>query len=77
MSTHATSESRDEPTAESTFEESADEAEVGPEAADADSGTSDEPAPMDPFEVHDAAATFGASTRRLPNTVDGENTYLG
>jgi|GEM_PF-1583277 len=72
MSTHATTETRDAPTAESTFDEpniEADAAEPG--------SSDDEPAPMDPFDAHDAAATFGGSTRRLPNTVDGENTYLG
>lgn len=69
MSTHATPETRDEPTAETVFDES--ETDAG-----SDSG-GDEPAPMDPFDAHDAAATFGGSTRRLPNTVDAENKYLG
>ncbi|QLH82758.1 hypothetical protein [Halosimplex pelagicum] len=71
MSTHATPETRDAPTAETTFEEPEIEAD-----AESDS-CGDEPAPMDPFDAHDAAATFGSSTERLPNTVDSENTYLG
>ncbi|QLH77718.1 hypothetical protein HZS55_10580 [Halosimplex rubrum] len=73
MSTHATPETRDGSTAESTFGEPEPKIE-----ADAESDSSvDEPAPMDPFDAHDAAATFGSSTERLPNTVDAENAYLG
>ncbi|WP_436930477.1 hypothetical protein [Halosimplex halobium] len=70
MSTHATTETRDAPTAET----ATDEPEI---EADADEPSDDGPAPMDPFDAHDAAATFGASTRRLPNTVDAENKYMG
>ncbi|WP_436909894.1 hypothetical protein [Halosimplex marinum] len=70
MSTHATPETRDAPTAETTTGDTEFE-------ADASDSSDDEPAPMDPFDAHDAAATFGASTRRLPNTVDAENKYLG
>jgi len=70
MSTHATPETRDAPTAESTFDEPDFE-------TDAETGPADEPAPIDPFDAHDAAATFGGSTERLPNTVDAENKYLG
>jgi hypothetical protein len=69
MSAHATPETRDAPTAENTFDES--ETDTGLDSSD------DEPAPIDPFDAHDAAATFGTSTERLPNTVDAENKYLG
>jgi hypothetical protein len=71
MSTYATPETRDAPTAETTFDESEAEADAGTDPSD------DEPAPIDPFDAHDAAATFGSSTERLPNTVDAENKYLG
>ncbi|ELZ21767.1 hypothetical protein C475_18511 [Halosimplex carlsbadense 2-9-1] len=67
MSTHATPETRDAPTAESPT----DETTTGRER------DADEPAPIEPFDAHDAAATFGSSTERLPNTVDAENKYLG
>jgi hypothetical protein len=70
MSTHATPETRDAPTAETTF----DEPETG---VDAGTDPSDEPAPMDPFDAHDTAATFGDSTERLRNTIDDANAYLG
>lgn len=36
-----------------------------------------EPEPLDPFETHNAAATFDASdTERLPNTVDEKNEHV-
>jgi len=72
MSTHATPETRDAPTAETTFDERAADTNAAESGNDGD-----EPAPIDPFDAHDAAATFGSSTERLPNTVDAENTYLG
>jgi len=74
MSTHATPETRDAPTAETTFEETTDE--FATDAGGSETGA-DEPAPLDPFDAHDGAATFGSSTERLPNTVDAENAYLG
>jgi hypothetical protein len=42
-------------------------------------GTDDgDPTSVDPFETHNSAATFSTdSTHRLPNTIDGENTYTG
>ncbi|WP_436927288.1 hypothetical protein [Halosimplex amylolyticum] len=64
MSTHATPETRHAPSAETTTD-------------DAVAATDDEPAPMDPFDAHNAAATFGDGTERLPNTIDAENAYLG
>ena len=80
MSTHATPETRHASTTDTTPEETP----TGPDIdSEGTTGTADEtpdeddPAPMDPFDTHNAAATFGSSTRRLRNTVDDENAYLG
>lgn len=63
MSTHATPETRH---ASTTTEGTA-----GPDV------DADDPAPIDPFDAHDSAGRFDDSTDRLPNTIDGENTYMG
>ncbi|MFB6141309.1 MAG: hypothetical protein ABEJ26_12860 [Halosimplex sp.] len=74
MSTHATPETRDAQIAERTADRITDETVP---AEDTDLDDADEgPAPIDPFDAHDAAATFDGSTTRLPNTVDEENRYL-
>jgi len=66
MSTHATPETRHASTPETTTE------------PDIESESTDEDlAPIEPFDAHNTAATFGAATDRLPNTVDDENKYLG
>lgn len=72
MSTHAPAETRHASPAEPTPETDAD---TGP---DPGSGATDgEETGPDSFDAHDGAATFGASTHRLPNTVDEENEYAG
>ncbi|WP_415381113.1 hypothetical protein [Halosimplex sp. TS25] len=64
MSTHASPDIRHESATETTTD------------AELDSNDG-EPAPIDPFDTHNAAATFGDGTDRLPNTVDEENAYIG
>jgi hypothetical protein len=63
MSTHATPESRHAPSLDRPTDSESDASEAGT-------------AP-DAFDTHDAAATFGASDYRLPNTIDRENKHVG
>jgi len=73
MSTHATPETRHASPAENAPPETTPDPAAGTDGP-ASGDTATEP---DPFDAHNAAATFGASTERLPNTVDEENAYLG
>jgi len=74
MSTHADPETRHALPAETSDDPATGDAATGGSETGGTDAT-DEPAPIAPFDAHNGAATFGDSTRRLPNTVDGENKY--
>ena len=65
MSTHATPESRHAPSLDR------------PTDSESESDASEAGTAPDAFDTHDAAATFGASDYRLPNTIDRENKHVG
>lgn len=73
MSTHAKPETR----AESSVEPDHNSGPAAEPAVRPDRESDPVGEPRDPFETHNSAATFGASERRLPNTVDRENKYVG
>lgn len=75
MSTYATLDRPQESTAETELED-----DIGPaiESDSTDQADQTDPAPIAPFDAHNSAASFDSETsQRLPNTVDGENEYLG